>query len=693
LGFGLLELGVLTDAENYLCLSLDTLNEYPDFTKTWINAPEGGRAKKSPRLSVFSRPSVSTPSPTNHRKQQKARVSNHTSNYQILLNKIGKSITSWSAMSINMATHHKDPAYYAIFTSCQVRIALAQVQHELNHPFRGLVILHGAIEMALSTNGPSPLLAHGLACLGELARSVLENDKLSVTAMSHAKSVADNIYSPPTTAFILRHKAQLLLIKGDLTGAIGICQDANSILAALKDVRAMEYTSLLMGDSYVLQGRLWPALAEYDRIMNSARLRADWRMQLSAFFGQAFVHFIGRNWKAASKTVCLCESLVTDIVAALDSATVITVRSFILLAEISQYKVDMNVLHATIDMVLGIPSEANGNNGLGTNGIDGGEKNEASNGINAGSGSGHSSSNSSSIPNTELEHGGASATDKRSTASDVKTSVEGMFVDAGRAFQYHHRALFVYYAIIMSSLTILESSRYDERREKEKKNVLERSLSGKNADSSKSMSSMSSSSIRFISKKMRKMSSMKIFGRSSANSSAASSPSSKSASPISRAANRADQIEKNEQTSWSSSQEQSFDHSGRSSVASETSGFSSSGFSSSGFSSPDLQNSQDVGHRAGHGFGMSSIQSAGKVNIAPSKLGYEQQSPLDHVQRHLSYGLGSGIPSHGQGLLSPLFDTVATASREVKRLHDRTNMMLKSMKQFVHSSYPVGIGM
>ena len=37
LGCGLLELGVLTDAENYLCLSLDTLNEYPDFTKTWIN--------------------------------------------------------------------------------------------------------------------------------------------------------------------------------------------------------------------------------------------------------------------------------------------------------------------------------------------------------------------------------------------------------------------------------------------------------------------------------------------------------------------------------------------------------------------------------------------------------------------------------------------------------------------------------
>merc|ERR1711865_1367793 len=131
------------------------------------------------------------------------------------------------------------------------------------------------------------------------------------------------------------------------------CRSACLILGDLNDVRAMESCSLLIGDCYVLQGRPWPSLTEYAQVLDSARLRSDWRVQLSALFGQAFVHFIGRDWKSASAAVGLCESLVTDIVAALDSATVITLRSFILLAEISQYKVDMNVLHSTIDMVLG----------------------------------------------------------------------------------------------------------------------------------------------------------------------------------------------------------------------------------------------------------------------------------------------------------------------------------------------------
>ena len=64
--------------------------------------------------------------------------------------------------------------------------------------------------MGLSTNGPSPLLAEGCACLSELARSVLENDKLSLVAYSHAKDIAENIYSPPTTAFLQRHKGKFL---------------------------------------------------------------------------------------------------------------------------------------------------------------------------------------------------------------------------------------------------------------------------------------------------------------------------------------------------------------------------------------------------------------------------------------------------------------------------------------------------
>ena len=76
----------------------------------------------------------------------------------------------------------------------------------MNHPFRGLVILHDALVMGLSTNGPSPLLAEGCACLSELARSVLENDKLSLVAYSHAKDIAENIYSPPVSYKIKKMK-------------------------------------------------------------------------------------------------------------------------------------------------------------------------------------------------------------------------------------------------------------------------------------------------------------------------------------------------------------------------------------------------------------------------------------------------------------------------------------------------------
>jgi len=73
--------------------------------------------------------------------------------------------------------------------------------------------------------------------------------------------------------------------------------------------------------------------------------------------------------------------------------------------------------------------------------------------------------------------------------------------------------------------------------------------------------------------------------------------------------------------------------------------------------------------------------------------GYETQNPLEHAQRHLAFGLGSGIPYHGHGLLHPLFETVAVETLEMKRLHDKTNMLLKSLKQYVHSSYPVGLSM
>merc|ERR1711865_674831 len=252
------------------------------------------------------------------------------------------------------------------------------------------------------------------------------------------------------------------------------CRSACLILGDLNDVRAMESCSLLIGDCYVLQGRPWPSLTEYAQVLDSARLRSDWRVQLSALFGQAFVHFIGRDWKSASAAVGLCESLVTDIVAALDSATVITVRSFILLAEISQYKVDMNVLHSTIDMILGTPTSSStstharqrdSSNAAGItplipisllNTDSNAARNSDSTIINNNN---NNNNNMNDINDTKLQ---------QKNDHNISTADGGAFVDAGRAFQYHHRALFVYYAIIMSSLTILESSKFDIRKEKEK---------------------------------------------------------------------------------------------------------------------------------------------------------------------------------------------------------------------------------
>ena len=216
----------------------------------------------------------------------------------------------------------------------------------------------------------------------------------------------------------------------------------------------------------------------------------------------------------------------------------------------------------------------------------------------------------------------------------------------------------------MSSLTILESCKFDERREKEIKKTEE----AKSLDHKSSMSMM-------ISKKMRKMSSFLGRSHSSSNSSSASnsassslgnSPANKVTPPTNIAANRYDTELQQKQYIRSSD---------------------SSAYSSTGFDTVD----HSVGFNTrGQGFGMTSSTTYGEVKILPTNT---NQSPLEHAQRHLSYGLGTGIPNHGQGLLRPLYDTVSKASHEVKRLHDRTHMMLKSMKHFVHSSYPVGIGM
>ena len=257
-------------------------------------------------------------------------------------------------------------------------------------------------------------------------------------------------------------------------------------------------------------------------------------------FGQAFVHFIGRDWKSASAAVGLCESLVTDIVAALDSATVITVRSFILLAEISQYKVDMNVLHSTIDMILGTPTSSStsthahqrdSSNAAGITPLipisllntDSNAARNSDSTIN--NNNNNNNNNMNDINDTKLQ---------QKNDHNISTADGGAFVDAGRAFQYHHRALFVYYAIIMSSLTILESSKFDIRKEKEKEKEKKIKKSQKmkkeknmkyntlDANSFGSMSSM-------ISKKLRRATSS-FLSRTSYSSSSSSTDSSPTAS-------------------------------------------------------------------------------------------------------------------------------------------------------------------
>ena len=667
LGDGLLHLGVLTEAEKHLCLSLSELGEYVDISKTLINAPDRSVARQTSRLSVFTRSSSSSLSPSGspisflsstQRKQQRTRLANHVSAYQYLMTKVGRSISAWSSINVS-GTHHKSSEFQTIFTSCRVRITLAQVQHELNHPFRGLVILYDAIVMALSTNGPSPLLAEALACLGELARSVLENTKLSLSAIQHAKAVAANIYSPPTTAFIQRHEAKIQLIKGDLDEATRSCRSACLILGDLNDVRALEKVSLLIGDCYVLQGRPWPSLTEYAQVLDSARLRSDWRIQLSALFGQAFVHFIGRNWKSASSAVGLCESLVTDIVAALDSATVITVRSFILLAEISQYKVDTDVLHSTIDMVLGTSSEQNNGSPLSTASSSPLHQNEQHQAKDFGGVfSGNSATFNDSTTPTSVStaaSAGTFVTPDSGGATEIKisqlsdnagggSSGGGAFVDAGRSFQYHHRALYVYYAIIMSSLTILESSKFDEVLKKERKANM--SAGGKSSfDTKRSMSSM-------ISKKMRKMSAYLGRGSTTSNSSSGGG------SPQ----NYTDQ-----------EHHQPLDH-----------------------SSSTIDRVVHSNDR-GDGFGSASSTASGEVKLTPRKrvsTGYELQTPREHAQRHLAFGLGTGMLRHGQGLMLSLgSNDVVGQSKKMKKLNDKVHLLLKSMKHFVHSSYPVGTSM
>ena len=59
------------------------------------------------------------------------------------------------------------------------------------------------------------------------------------------------------------------------------------------------------------------------------------------------------------------------------------------------------------------------------------------------------------------------------------------------------------------------------------------------------------------------------------------------------------------------------------------------------------------------------------------------------AQCHLAYGLGFGIASHGQGIVRNIITTQA----QCKHLGNRIYLVLKSMKQFVAQSYPVGITM
>ena len=345
MGEGLLHLGVLTEAETYLCMALAELGEEVDLSRTWITPMSGGSETKSKTLrkslfgstlsvltSAASSPLSSSSSSSSLtpfslaelRKKQKLLLAHHVTSFQSLLAKIQTSVSKWSSIHVS-GTHHKNVLYRKIFDSCRIRLSLAQVEHELNHPFRGLVILYECLTLAMTTGGPSPLLSKGLACLSALARSVLESEKLCTTAMNHAKTIAASSYSPPATAYLQRHEAMVELIRGDLDTAIIKSKSAGLILGDLNDVRGSEHVTLLIGDCYVLQGRPWPSLTEYAQVLDSARLRSDWRVQLSSLVGQAFVHFIGRDWISASAAVGLCESLVTDIVAALDRYVVLDI--------------------------------------------------------------------------------------------------------------------------------------------------------------------------------------------------------------------------------------------------------------------------------------------------------------------------------------------------------------------------------
>ena len=71
--------------------------------------------------------------------------------------------------------------------------------------------------------------------------------------------------------------------------------------------------------------------------------------------------------------------------------------------------------------------------------------------------------------------------------------------------------------------------------------------------------------------------------------------------------------------------------------------------------------SADRGDR-GDGFGDTSSTIYGEVKIAPrdkrTSAESQSQTSFEHAQRHLAFGLGSGISKHGQGLLHSLFDSV-----------------------------------
>ena len=533
LGKCLLHLGAFSEAEASLMIALEGMGHVVHLTQTWIKTSSerhtGRRsvtsllATRRSRLSVFSRKSPEL-------QNQRHRVENHVSSFLSLIHANHKSIqASRTASYVKMTT-----AQARSLECASALVSMAKVQHELNHPFRGLVVLYDGLKLMMSMSRPLPLLAEGLGTLASLASSVLQNEKLGSVAMSLAETVAGRVFDRPTVALIQQQQSIMSLSRADFNVAIKAAMVASEIYGdkALRNARAQEMVSLLLGDIYILQGRLWPSLSQYAVVLDSAQLRSDWKRQLSALVGQAFVHFVARNWDDASDAVSMCESLVTDIVAALDSATVITIRSFILLAEISQYKVDMPVLYSTIDMVLG----------------DGGGS-----------------------PELEPPRNSALST---AVEGDAAADDEGASRIAHRPFQYNHRSLFAYYAIIMSGVTILESYRLDSQ----------------HLGSSKTRSKMS-------------------YGT--------------------------------RKKSW--------------------------------FGNNARSTSSSLRHAS------SSTKNAHK----------DSASMWASAQRHLAYGLGYGITSHGQGIVRDVIMTPA----QCKHLENRTYLLLKSMKQFVAQSYPVGLTM